>query len=97
MLLAHPWIVGLSKPETITEDADAEDAAADDDLVDATGALNLSGPTNSIGGDYEVADWVHSVLERKRQGLLAGQAEKPALHTVPLDSMSPTGSHLVSA
>jgi len=97
MLLAHPWIVGLSKPETITEDADAEDAAADDDLVDATGSLNLSGPTSSVGGDYEVANWVQSVLERKRQGLLAGQAEKPALHAAPLDSTSPKGSPLLSA
>jgi len=95
MLLTHPWIKTLSKPETIAEDAEAEDAAADDVLVDATGALSLSGPTNGIGGDYEVAEWVNSVLERKQKGLLKGVAEKPALHAAPLDSVSPVGSPMI--
>ncbi|KAK0656292.1 kinase-like domain-containing protein [Cercophora newfieldiana] len=97
MLLAHPWIKALTKPETIAEDAEAEEAAADDDLADATGALDLSGPTDGTGGDYEVAAWVNGVLERKRKGLLKGVAEKPALHAAPLDSQSPVGSPMMPA
>jgi mitogen-activated protein kinase kinase len=97
MLLTHPWIKSLSKPETIDEDVEAEDAAADDNLADAAGALNLSGPTDGSGGDYEVAEWVNSVLERKRKGLLKGIAEKPALHAAPLDSVSPVGSPMIPA
>ncbi|KAK4447464.1 PaMKK3 MAPK kinase encoded by the PaMKK3 protein [Podospora aff. communis PSN243] len=97
MLLAHPWIKSLSKPETIDEDAEAEDAAADDELADAAGALNLSGPTDGSGGDYEVAEWVNSVLERKQKGLLEGTAQKPALHAAPLDSVSPVGSPMIPA
>ena len=96
MLLAHPWIQALSKPETIAEDAEAEDAAADDELADATGALNLNGPTNFVGGDYEVAEWVTGVLDRKRKGLLNGTAEKPALHAAPLDTVSPVASPLIT-
>jgi mitogen-activated protein kinase kinase len=95
MLLTHPWIKTLSKPETIPEDADAEDAAADSDLADATGALNLSGPTGLVSGDYEVAEWVTSVLGSKRKGLLHGTVDKPALHAAPL--VSPIGSPLISA
>jgi mitogen-activated protein kinase kinase len=97
MLLAHPWIKSLSKPETINEDAEAEDAAADDELADAAGALNLSGPTDGSGGDYEVAEWVNSVLERKQKGLLERTAQKPALHAAPLDSVSPVGSPMIPA
>jgi mitogen-activated protein kinase kinase len=88
MLLTHPWIKSLSKPETITEDAEAEDAAAGDELADATGALNLSGPTDGSGGDYEVAAWVKSVLDRKQKGLLQDAAEKPALHAAALDKVA---------
>ena len=92
MLLVHPWIKSLGKPETIAEEVEAEDAAADDDLVDAAGALNLSGPTNGQGGDYEVAEWVNNVLDKRNKGLLKGSASKPALHAAPLDSVSPAGS-----
>ncbi|KAL2258826.1 hypothetical protein VTK26DRAFT_7703 [Humicola hyalothermophila] len=68
MLLAHPWIKALGKPETIAEDAEAEDAAAVDELADATGELSLNHPTGQIAeGDYEVAEWVKAVLERKRK------------------------------
>lgn len=88
MLLKHPWISSLSKPETITEDAEAEDAAAVDELADATGALNLSGPTDGSGGDYEVAAWVKSVLDCKQKGLLQDAAEKPALHTAAFDKVA---------
>ena len=91
MLLAHPWIKSLGKPETIDEDAEAEAAAADDSLADAAGALSLNNPSGLIGeGDYEVAEWVRGVLDRKRQGLLLDGGKKPALHAAPL--VSPAGS-----
>ncbi|KAK3363269.1 kinase-like domain-containing protein [Lasiosphaeria hispida] len=96
MLLSHPWIKSLGHPETIAEDIEAEEAAAVDDLVDATGSLDLSAPAG-LGGDAEVAAWVVGVLDRKRKGLLQGSAEKPALHAAPLDSVSPAGSPLVPA
>ncbi|KAK4239750.1 kinase-like domain-containing protein [Achaetomium macrosporum] len=95
MLLAHPWIKSLGKPETIAEDAEAEEAAADNELADAAGSLSLNNPSGLVGeGDYEVAEWVKSVLERQKEGLLQEQAEKPALHAAPLDSVSPAGSPL---
>jgi mitogen-activated protein kinase kinase len=37
--------------------------------------------------DREVADWVVSAIERRKNGLM-GKKEKPALHAAPLDSMS---------
>ena len=97
MLLMHPWIQSLSKPETITEDAEAEAAAADNALADATGSLSLNGQTGAAEGDTEVAEWVVGVLDRRRQGLVTGAAQKPALHTAPLDSVSPAGSPLIPA
>ncbi|KAK4162504.1 PaMKK3 MAPK kinase encoded by the PaMKK3 protein [Cladorrhinum sp. PSN259] len=93
MLLQHPWIKSLSKPETITEDAEAEDAAEIDDLVDATGSLSITTPLGIIGGDPEVAEWLNGVLDRKKAGLLGGSSNKPALHAAPLDTVpSPAGS-----
>jgi mitogen-activated protein kinase kinase len=93
MLLSHPWIKSLGKPETIDEDAEAEEAAADDELADVTGALNLNNPSGKIAeGDYEVAEWVKGVLDRKKSGLLGGEANRPALHAAPLDSISPLAS-----
>jgi len=98
MLLQHPWLKSLGRPETITEDAEAEDAAADDELVDAAGALNLSAPTGSAEGcDSEIAGWVNSVLDRKRKGLLQDAKNKPALHAAPLDTVSPAGSPMIPA
>ncbi|KAK0737436.1 kinase-like domain-containing protein, partial [Apiosordaria backusii] len=98
MLLQHAWIKSLGKPETIAEDAEAEDAAADDELVDATGAMSIATPSGHVGqGDYEVAEWVNSVLDRKKKGLLDDSAEKPALHAAPLDTVSPAGSPMVTA
>ncbi len=89
MLLQHPWINPLTHPNTIPEDAEAEDAAADDSLADATGALSLDGGDD---GDEEVAQWVRGVLEKKAKGQLAASAQKPALHTAPLDQLSPLSS-----
>ncbi|EGO53564.1 hypothetical protein NEUTE1DRAFT_92974 [Neurospora tetrasperma FGSC 2508] len=90
MLLMHPWIKSLGRPETITEEVEAEEEAADDQLADATGSLdiNSNGPINDQG-DREVAEWVTNVLDRKLKGLLSDKAEKPALHAAPLDQVSP--------
>lgn len=90
MLLMHPWIKSLGRPETITEEVEAEEKAADDQLADATGSLdiNSNGPINDQG-DREVAEWVTNVLDRKFKGLLSDKAEKPALHAAPLDQVSP--------
>lgn len=89
MLLLHPWIKSLSKPETITEEAEAESEAMDNDLADVA-AKQLS--INEGSGDAEVAQWVEEVMERKKQGLQPASAEKPALHAAPLDSVSPAAS-----
>ena len=104
MLLAHPWIKALSKPETIAEDAEAEAAAEAGDgavsaLADATRSLCLDNPSDLAGaGDYEVAEWVRAALERKSKGLLPRdgdeQPRRPALHAAPLDSVSPVASPL---
>jgi mitogen-activated protein kinase kinase len=95
MLLEHPWMKPLQRPATITEDAEAEDAATDDHLANAAGKLDLdgSGPTGfSPDGDAEIAAWVRGVLELKKQGKSGALPMKPALHTAPLDSMSPAAS-----
>lgn len=89
MLLQHPWIKTLSKPETITEEAEAEVEATDNELADAA-AKQLS--INEGLGDAEVAAWASDVLDRKRKGLQPASIERPALHAAPLDSVSPGGS-----
>lgn len=92
-LLQHPWIKGLTKPETITEEAEGEDDAAADDLADAAAKqLNL----NAEGSDLEVAAWVTGALERKKRGLEPQiDGGRPALHAAPLDTVSPAVSPLV--
>lgn len=98
MLLAHPWIKSLGKPETIAEDAEAEEAAAaGDELADATGKMSLNNPGGVVSdGDYEVAEWVRAALERKNKGGagVGGKEGRPALHAAPLDSISPVQSPL---
>lgn len=95
MLLQHPWLKSLTKPETIAEDAEGEEAAAHgDELADATAKLDING--NSVY-DREVAEWVHHALDLKNKGLLDGDKSKaetvrPALHAAPLDSVSPLNS-----
>ncbi|KAK3996508.1 PaMKK3 MAPK kinase encoded by the PaMKK3 protein [Cladorrhinum sp. PSN332] len=97
MLLQHPWIQSLSKPETIAEDAEAEDAAEGDDLVDATGSLSITTPSGVRGGDPEVAAWVNGVLDRRKAGLVQDSLNKPALHAAPLDTVpSPAGSPMAA-
>lgn len=79
-LLAHPWLASLSKPEIIAEEDEDEDAEAE--------GLDLQ---SSGTEDEEVAEWVRNALERKKNGLM-GEAQKPALHAAPLDSVSPAAS-----
>ena len=78
MLLQHGWLASLSKPQTIAEDD--EDEGGDGMTINSSGTEDL-----------EVAEWVKNAMERKQKGLM-GETEKPALHTAPLDSMSPMSS-----
>lgn len=98
MLLAHPWLKSLTKPETITEDAEAEEAATQggDALADATGKLDLN--RNGAVHDQEVADWVRRCLERGQHGgdvpgddTSAKMKVRPALHAAPLDKVKSVG------
>jgi mitogen-activated protein kinase kinase len=41
--------------------------------------------------DPEVAEWVKTAIERKKNGLM-GESKKPALHAAPLDTVSPAAS-----
>ncbi|KAM0277771.1 hypothetical protein ACHAQH_005564 [Verticillium albo-atrum] len=89
MLLQHPWLAPLSKPETIAEEAEEGDEA--DAVASAVGNMNLTSATD----DEEVAAWVKGVLESKRLGKLAAGSLKPALHAAPL-GVSPVSSPLAS-
>jgi len=89
-LLQHPWMAPFSKIETIAEEAEEGDEA--EAVAETVGKLSLSSGTE----DEEVAEWVKSVLERKRSGLVA-PAARPALHAAPLDSVSPSPSPLAGA
>lgn len=94
MLLQHAWIKSLGQPDTITEEAEAESEAADNELADATARqLSISAEGS---GDAEVAAWVNEILDRKRKGLQPASAAKPALHAVPLDTVSPATSPMVN-
>lgn len=90
-LLQHPWMAPFSKIETITEEAEEGEEA--DAVADAVGKISLSSGTE----DKEVAEWVKSVLDRKKKGLNPSSAARPALHAAPLDSVSPTSSPAVGA
>ncbi|KAL2069038.1 hypothetical protein VTL71DRAFT_15376 [Oculimacula yallundae] len=85
MLLAHPWLAGLSKPLTISEE--------DEDEVQPTGFADGEAPKVEMGAgrgteDEEVAEWVKNAMERKRTGLM-GEFAKPALHAAPLGTAAP--------
>ena len=79
LLLRHPWLTPLLKPPTISEeDEEAAEEAAENESI---------GPPVL---DKEVADWVVSAMERRRNGKM-GKKAKPALHAAPLDAVpSPT-------
>lgn len=89
-LLKHPWIQSLSKPETIDEVA--EDDEATDKIAEAVGHMDLSSSTE----DAEVAEWVKSVLKKNADGQNGAGPSRPALHAAPLDSISPLGSPVLS-
>ena len=74
-LLQHPWLAPLLKPPTISEEE--EDFASEEVAQEAV-----------AGGafDKEVAQWVLSAMERKRNGTM-GKKVKPALHAAPLDAV----------
>lgn len=84
MLLSHSWLAPLSKPAIISEEDELDEDLERLDFNNA-GAED-SGKVN--GYDKEVADWVKEALEKKKSGKI-GEAAKPALHTAPLDSVSP--------
>lgn len=85
MLLKHPWLKPLSKPQTITEEAEeGEDA---DQVAEAVGKMNLGSGTE----DEEVAEWAKAALMRLASGDVEVVDTRPALHAAPLDSMSPLG------
>ena len=83
MLLKHPWLASLSKPQTITEEAEEGEEAAK--VTEAVGNMSLG----SIYADADVAAWVTSVLDQKMAGTLSSGSSKPALHAAPLDGVSP--------
>lgn len=86
MLLKHPWLNQLTKPETITEEA--EDGEEADQAAEAVGNMTLDSSTE----DAEVAEWVQNVLAGNKPGLADGESSRPALHAAPLDSVSPIAS-----
>jgi mitogen-activated protein kinase kinase len=91
MLLQHPWLSELIKPETISEE-DEEEAENDESNTspttkqegDAENTSEIELPPNVV--NVEVARWVIQAIERRRQGKM-GKKEKPALHAAPLDVM----------
>jgi len=100
MLLQHAWLAPLSKPTTITEedeeisstpvsesgnssDTEAKSPTSEKSEGDMGNSLKL--PDNVV--DAEVSEWVLRALEKRRLGKLA-KAEKPALHTAPLDAVA---------
>jgi mitogen-activated protein kinase kinase len=92
MLLKHPWLKPLTKPETITEEEEEGDGA--EQAAEAVGRMSLDSGTE----DAEVAEWVNSVLERNRAGSRPdAKSNRPALHAAPLDSVSPMSSPLIGA
>ncbi|KAF5667944.1 ste ste7 kinase [Fusarium heterosporum] len=90
MLLKHPWLVEFTKPQTITEEAEEGEEA--DKVAEAVGKIDL----NSATDDAEVAEWVKGVLRLEKEGLMASGPARPALHTAPLDSVSPLSSPSVA-
>lgn len=90
-LLQHAWLKPLSKPQTITEEAEEGEEA--DKVADEVGKMQLGG---SHTKDVEVAEWVSTVLKRKQEGSGHDGPSRPALHAALLDSVSPIGSPLLN-
>ena len=75
MLISHPWLAPLLKPPTIVEEDEEEELSE-----------NSSTPETSLTADQEVAAWVISAKEKRKNGTL-GKSAKPALHAAPLDAV----------
>ena len=75
MLTSHPWLAPLLKPPTITEEDEEVDSPEDSPSIGA-----------SLTADPEVATWVISAMEKRKNGTL-GKSAKPALHAAPLDAV----------
>jgi len=108
MLLKHPWLSSLSKPETITEEDEEEEEGGEgetstDSSNDVTKAVSKLDLGASGTEDPEVAEWVRSMLQgrngKESDAKDGGGATKgrPALHAVPLDSVSPLGSPAITS
>ena len=82
MLLQHAWLAPLLKPPTISEE-DEESSQNDDVVTDDNVAQDMDAAT----ADREVAQWVQTMLERRKNGTI-GKKAQPALHAAPLDAMS---------
>lgn len=90
MLLKHPWLSSFTKPKTIAEETEEGEEA--EKLAESVGHLNLGSGTE----DADVAEWVNSVLRKKKEGSPPGPS-RPALHAAPLDSVSPMTSPEIGA
>ncbi|KUJ23599.1 BOS5, mitogen-activated protein kinase [Mollisia scopiformis] len=90
-LLAHPWLLELSKPVTISEeDEEMAEVNAETTYTGGVGDHKVMGAGRGTE-DAEVAEWVKNAIERKKNGLM-GESKKPALHAAPLDTVSPAAS-----
>ncbi|KAG6013691.1 hypothetical protein E4U43_007154 [Claviceps pusilla] len=88
MLLSHPWLQAFSKPQTIREEAEEGEEA--DKIAEAVGHIKLGADDTA---DEEVAEWLRNVLAGgKAKSAEDVSASRPALHAVPLDTVSPAGS-----
>lgn len=82
MLLQHVWIADLTKPDTISEESEELEAAAE------SGADFEAPKGIATAGDEEVRDWVIGAMDRHQMQLEPGLKgpNKPALHAAPLDA-----------
>ncbi|KAF4124495.1 hypothetical protein GMORB2_5161 [Geosmithia morbida] len=86
MLLKHPWLKDLSKPQTISEEAEEGEAA--EKAAEAVSRMSLASGTE----DSEVAEWVGRMIQRNKELKGEGRSSRPALHAVSLDTVSPMAS-----
>lgn len=94
-MLKHAWLASLSKPVTITEEAEEDEGEEAERVAARVGRMALHSGTE----DEEVAEWVRGVLQRKADGAgVAGEKTavsgegRPALHAAPLNTVSPLNS-----
>lgn len=85
MLLKDPWLKPLDPDcSTISEDDEGEEEGVG---AATEGMRNLA--VRATGEDPIVAEWVKGVLVRLGEGEGEAAAARPALHTAPLDGVSP--------